>query len=98
MPLASIVPPPSRTTFNSSTALASRVCVPVKSMALPVATCFCPIQEGLDAQPTPAGTPFLTQAGQCQQSICSQFPVGGPFQIEDISPGQCIEFPTEDDR
>jgi hypothetical protein len=33
MPLASIVPPPSRTTFNSSTALASRVCVPVKSMA-----------------------------------------------------------------
>jgi len=65
---------------------------------VPVATCFCPIQEGLDAQPTPAGTPFLTQAGQCQQSICSQFPVGGPFQIDDISPGQCIEFPTEDGR
>jgi hypothetical protein len=62
---------------------------------VPVATCSCPIQEGLEAQPIPAGTPFLTQAGQCQQSICSQFPVGGPFQVDDISPGQCIELPGD---
>jgi hypothetical protein len=64
-----------------------------KINGVPVATCFCPIQEGLDAQLIPLGTPFLTQAGQCQQSICSQHPVGGPFQIDDISPGQCIPLP-----
>ncbi|MBV8827721.1 MAG: hypothetical protein JO108_00685 [Acidobacteriaceae bacterium] len=59
-----------------------------------VATCFCPIQESLDAQPVPLGTPFGTQAGQCQQSFCSQYPVGAPFQFDDISPGQCIEIPA----
>ena len=64
-----------------------------KINGVPVATCFCPIQEGLDAQPIPVGTPQLTQAGQCQESICSQLPVAGPFQIDDISPGQCIPLP-----
>jgi hypothetical protein len=50
------------------------------------AQCTCPISPGrLNAQPLSAGTPFLTQAGQCSQTICSQFPVGGPFQFDDIS-------------
>jgi hypothetical protein len=61
---------------------------------VPVATCFCPIQEDPDAQPIPLGTPFATQAGQCQESICSHYPVGAAFQIDDIlQPGQCIQPP-----
>ena len=64
-----------------------------KINGVPVATCFCAIQESLDAQLVPNGTPFATQAGQCHQSICSHHPVGAPFQIDDISPGECIEFP-----
>jgi hypothetical protein len=67
-----------------------------KINGVPVATCFCPIQESLDAQPVPLGTPFGTQAGQCHESICSRYPVGAPFEIDDISPGQCIEFPGGD--
>ena len=42
-----------------------------------VATCYCPINESL--QGTSAGAPFFTPAGQGNQDICSQFPVGAPF-------------------
>jgi hypothetical protein len=59
-----------------------------------VATCSCPIGEDPDAQPVQPGTPFATQAGQCQDSICSQYPVGAAFKFDDIlQPGQCIEPP-----
>jgi hypothetical protein len=68
-----------------------------KIRGVPVANCFCPIQEGFDAQPVPDGTAFLTQAGQCNTSICPQFPVGVRFQFDDITPGQCIGLPTGTD-
>jgi hypothetical protein len=64
-----------------------------KIKGVPVATCFCAIQEGVGAQPIPVGTQFITQAGQCDQSICTQFPIGAPFDIDDISGGQCLEIP-----
>jgi hypothetical protein len=42
-----------------------------------VATCFCPINESLQGEA--AGPPFFTPAGQGNQDICSQYPVGAPF-------------------
>lgn len=53
-----------------------------------VATCYCPINESL--QGTSFGPPFTTPAGQCNQDICSQYPVGAPFPPG--TPGQCISF------
>jgi hypothetical protein len=63
---------------------------------VPVATCYCPIQE-FDGGPVTPGTPFFTQAGQCNESICSQYPVGGVFAFDDLTPGQCLELPGERD-
>jgi hypothetical protein len=44
-----------------------------------VANCFCPIAESLTGGGVPLGTPFGTQAGQGNEDICSQLPVGAPF-------------------
>jgi hypothetical protein len=44
-----------------------------------VANCFCPIGEGLAGGGVPRGAPFGTQAGQGNENICSQIPVGAPF-------------------
>ena len=44
-----------------------------------VATCFCPIAESLTGTGVLLGTPFGTQAGQGNENICSQLPVGAPF-------------------
>jgi hypothetical protein len=66
-----------------------------KIKGVPVATCFCPIQE-FDAQPVPVGTPITTQSGQCaiaNPSVCTQYPVGAAFQIDDITPPACFPIP-----
>ena len=44
-----------------------------------VANCFCPIAESLKGEGVKPGTQFTTQAGQGNEDICSQLPVGGPF-------------------
>jgi hypothetical protein len=44
-----------------------------------VANCFCPIAESFRGEGVPLGTQFSTQAGQGNEDICSQLPVGGPF-------------------
>jgi len=44
-----------------------------------VANCFCPIGEDLTGAVVAPGTPFGTQAGQGNEDICSQLPVGAPF-------------------
>jgi hypothetical protein len=44
-----------------------------------VATCFCPIGESLTGAVVAPGTPFGTQAGQGNEAICSEIPVGAPF-------------------
>ena len=44
-----------------------------------VATCFCPIGESLTGMEVALGTPFGTQAGQGNEAICSEIPVGAPF-------------------
>ena len=44
-----------------------------------VATCFCPIGESLTGAVVAPGTPFGTQAGQGNEDICSEIPVGAPF-------------------
>jgi hypothetical protein len=62
---------------------------------VPVATCLCATQENLEAQPVSVGTQFITQAGQCDQSICTEFPIGAPFQIDDIPPPACFAIPEE---
>jgi hypothetical protein len=48
-----------------------------------VATCYCPINESLGGKS--AGPPFTTPAGQCNQDLSSQYPVGAPFPGQ----GQC---------
>jgi hypothetical protein len=55
-----------------------------------VATCTCPINESIEG--TTAGPPFDTPAGQCNQDICSQHPVGSAFPFDNIQPGQCFSF------
>ena len=62
---------------------------------VPVATCLCATQENLEAQPVSVGTQFITQAGQCDQSVCTEFPIGAPFQIDDIPPPACFAIPEE---
>jgi hypothetical protein len=47
-----------------------------------VATCFCPIGESLAGGGVPAGTSFGTQAGQGNEDICSEVPVGAPFPLD----------------
>lgn len=47
-----------------------------------VATCFCPIGESLTGAVVAPGTPFGTQAGQGNEDICSEIPVGAPFPFD----------------
>src|SRR5262249_42398876 len=49
-----------------------------------VATCYCAIDESLAGQP--AEPPFFTPAGQNNQNICFQYPVGAPFPPP-VTPG-----------
>ncbi len=58
---------------------------------VPVATCYCPIQE-FDGKAIDPGTPFGTQAGQCNLSVCSKYPVSGVFPLEELIPGACIDL------
>ena len=58
-----------------------------------VATCYCPINESLQGQP--AGAPFFTPAGQCNQDICSQYPVGAPFPPDVPAQGGLCIHPFE---
>jgi len=44
-----------------------------------VANCFCSIGESLTGTVVAPGTPFGTQAGQGNEDICSEIPVGAPF-------------------
>ena len=46
---------------------------------VPVATCHCPLGESLDGTAVKRDTAFGTQAGQGNQEICSDHPVGGPL-------------------
>jgi len=61
---------------------------------VPVATCKCPLGE-FDGGAVAPGTPFITQAGQCNHNICYSQPVGGVFSFDDITPGECIDFSGE---
>jgi hypothetical protein len=47
-----------------------------------VAKCFCPIGESLTGMVIAPGTPFGTQAGQGNEAICSELPVGATFQLD----------------
>jgi hypothetical protein len=57
-----------------------------------VATCTCPLGESLEGTPVPPHSEFATPAGQCNQDICFQHPVGAPFPFDDLAPGQCFSF------
>jgi hypothetical protein len=46
---------------------------------VPVATCHCPIGEGLDGTPVAPDTAFVTQAGQRDPLYCAMHPVSGPI-------------------
>ncbi|HXH37930.1 MAG TPA: hypothetical protein VNN08_04845 [Thermoanaerobaculia bacterium] len=43
---------------------------------VPIADCYCPALTVIDPN-----RQFATQAGQCQQSVCTEIPVGGPFVL-----------------
>lgn len=59
---------------------------------VPVATCTCPLGESLAGTPVAADTPFVTQAGQCNESVCSQHPVSAPIPFEDAQ--GCLTQPA----
>jgi len=42
-----------------------------------VADCYCPAEQST----APGLTEFAVQAGQCEQSVCTQIPVGAPFIV-----------------
>jgi hypothetical protein len=46
---------------------------------VPVATCHCPIGEGLDGTKVAPQTAFVTQAGQDDAQYCAKHPVSGPL-------------------
>jgi hypothetical protein len=48
---------------------------------VPVATCRCPIGESLAGTKVNPGTAFVTQAGQGDQKVCAELPVGGPISL-----------------
>jgi hypothetical protein len=50
-----------------------------------VASCFCPIGESLTGTKVDPATPFDTQAGQGNENICSELPVGAPFKFGSIT-------------
>lgn len=48
---------------------------------VPVATCHCPIGEGLDGGSVAPHTDFVTQAGQGDRQFCAAHPVAGPISL-----------------
>jgi hypothetical protein len=61
-----------------------------------VAACTCPIGETFDGTAIPPDTAFFTQAGQCNVSVCSQYPVSDPVGFDDLKKsGQCIRLPLD---
>jgi hypothetical protein len=48
---------------------------------VPVASCYCPIGEGLEGTAVAPHTGFVTQAGQDDYSFCADHPVGGPISM-----------------
>jgi hypothetical protein len=48
---------------------------------VPVASCYCPIGEGLDGSAVAPHTTFVTQAGQDDDGYCAEHPVGGPVSL-----------------
>jgi hypothetical protein len=62
-----------------------------------VALCACPIGETFDGTALPPATAFFTQAGQCNTSVCSQYPVSDPIGIDDLNKGgECLRLPLND--
>ena len=54
-----------------------------------VATCFCPLGEDLEGNVVKKNTPVLTPAGQCNEDICFQYPVGAPDPNAAGQPNKC---------
>jgi hypothetical protein len=48
---------------------------------VPVASCYCPLGEGLEGTMVAPHTAFVTQAGQDDYSFCAEHPVGGPVSF-----------------
>jgi hypothetical protein len=48
---------------------------------VPVVTCHCPIGESLAGTFVAPGTAFVTQAGQGDEEVCAELPVGGPISL-----------------
>lgn len=56
------------------------------------ATCFCPLGENLDGTAVDANTAFVTPAGQCNQSVCSEHPVGAAATSLNGQGAECIDL------
>ena len=54
------------------------------------ATCTCPLGENPDATAVPADTAVLTPAGQCNEDVCSEHPVGAAPADAGSDPYQCL--------
>ena len=65
-----------------------------KIRGVDVAVCTCPLGESLEGTPIQPNTAFVTQAGQCDEGICSQHPVSGPLPFDNI-PNVCFPIPEK---
>ena len=58
------------------------------------ATCFCPMGENLDGTPvTSPNTAVVTPAGQCNENVCNQHPVGAAAAPANGKAWECLGPP-----
>lgn len=53
------------------------------------ATCICPLGENPDGSAVPANTAVITPAGQCNNSVCTQHPVGAAL-VGNTDASKCL--------
>jgi hypothetical protein len=57
------------------------------------ATCYCPMGEGLDGSQIAEDTAVITPAGQCNEDVCFQHPVGAANTNIRSDKHKCYGFP-----
>lgn len=62
------------------------------------ATCICPLGENLNGTPVLADTAFLTPAGQCNSSVCGEYPVGMADPDLNSDSNECLGSPSDADN
>jgi hypothetical protein len=57
------------------------------------ATCYCPLGEALDGSQVAVDEAIVTPAGQCNEDVCYQYPVGAPAKVWNGKAWACLQGP-----